>query len=172
VASGYAVKQAADLMDAAFFARWTEREAIGSLARRALGVIIRRLATGEGALPVAGLLADHAPAEVADALVELDQRDLILLEAGAVVLAYPFSTRMNAFRLEPADGRPRYACCAFDALGVAALLGEAITIRSHCHDCGEALALRVGPDGPLEPTPAMVWMGKREDIRAKACVGL
>ena len=31
MASGYAVKQAADLMDAAFFARWTEREAIGSL---------------------------------------------------------------------------------------------------------------------------------------------
>src|SRR5207245_11009408 len=145
MASGYAVKQAADLMDAAFFARWTEREAVGSLARRALGVITRRLATGEGALPVAGLLADHAPAEVADALVELDQRDLILLEAGAVVLAYPFSTRMNAFRLEPADGRPRYACCAFDAIGAAALLGATIPIRSPSPDCREAPAPRHRP---------------------------
>src|SRR3989454_10959287 len=107
MASGYAVKQAADLMDAAFLARWTDREAIGPLARRALGVIIRRLATGEGALPVAGLLPDHPPAEVADALAELDQRDLILLEAGAGVLAYPFSPRVNAFRPAPAHGRPR-----------------------------------------------------------------
>src|SRR5213592_3867074 len=86
MASGYAVKQAADLMDAAFLARWTDREAIGPLARRALGVIIRRLAAGEGALPVTGLLPDLAPGEVADAIAELDHHDLVLVEAGAVVL--------------------------------------------------------------------------------------
>jgi hypothetical protein len=172
VVSGYAVKQAADLMDAAFLARWTDREAIGPLARRVLGVIIRRLAAGENALPVTGLLPDHAPAEVAGAVTDLDDHDLVLVEADAVVLAYPFSTRVNTFRLEPADRRPRYACCAFDALGVAALMGEPVTIHSRCHDCGDALVLRTGPEGPLEPTPAMVWMGKREDIRAKACAGL
>src|SRR5207245_317260 len=102
MASGYAVKQAADLMDAAFLARWTDREAIGPLARRG----------------------------------------------------------------------PRYACCAPDALGVAALMGEALTIHSRCHDCGDPLVLRTGPEGPLEPTTAMVWVGTREDIRAKACAGL
>src|SRR2546427_11349837 len=75
MASGYAVKQAADLMDAAFLARWTDREAIGPLARRALGVIIRRLAAGEGALPVTGLFPDLAPGEVADAIAELDHHD-------------------------------------------------------------------------------------------------
>lgn len=159
-------------MDAAFLARWREREAIGPLARRALGVIIRRLAAGEGELPVSALLPDDEPAHVAAAVAELDEHDLILVEAGAVVLAYPFSARTNAFRLEPADGRPRYACCAFDALGVAPLIGETATIRSRCHDCGDPLVLRVGPEGPLEPTPAMVWMGKREDVRAKACAGL
>jgi len=172
VASGYAVKQAADLMDAAFLARWTDREAIGPLARQVLGVILRRLAAGEGALSVTGLLPDHAPAEVAGAVAELDRRDLVLVEAGAVVLAYPFSARTTAFRLEPADRRPRYACCAFDALGVAALMGEAITINSRCHDCGDALVVRTGPEGPLAPTTAMVWLGNREDIRAKACTGL
>ena len=159
-------------MDAVFLARWAEREAIGPLARRALDVIIRRLAAGEGALPVAGLLPDQPPTTVAAAVAELDEHDLVLIEGGTIVLAYPFSTRMNAFRLEPADGRPRYACCAFDALGVAALIGETVTIHSRCHDCGETLVLRVGPTGPLEPTPAMVWMGKREDVRAKACAGL
>jgi len=145
MASGYAVKQAADLMDAAFLARWTDREAIGPLARRALGVIIRRLAAGEGALPVTGLFPDLAPGEVADAIAELDHHDLVLVEAGAVVL---------------------------DALGVAALMGEAVTIHSRCHDCGDPLVLRTGPEGPLEPTTAMVWVGTREDIRAKACAGL
>ena len=172
MASGYAVKQAADLMDAAFLARWTDREAIGPLARRALGVIIRRLAAGEGALPVTGLLPDLAPGEVADAIAELDHHDLVLVEAGAVVLAYPFSARPNAFRLEPGDRRPRYACCATDALGVAALMGETVTIHARCHDCGDPLVLRTGPDGPLEPTTAMVWVGALEDIRAKACAGL
>jgi len=172
VASGYAVKLAEELMDAAFQARWTEREAIGPVARRVLGAIIRRLAAGEGALPVAGLLPDHEPTEVAAAVAELDEFDLVLVEAGAIVLAYPFSARMNAFRLEPADGRPRYACCAFDALGAATLMGETLTIHSRCHDCGEPLVLRIAPDGPLEPTPAMVWLAKREDIRAKACAGL
>src|SRR2546427_61190 len=99
-------------MDALFFARWTEREAIGPLARRALGVIIRRLATGEGALPVAGLLPDHPPAEVADALAELDQRDLILLEAGPGRLPDPLSTRRHAFPPEHAPRWPRAAACA------------------------------------------------------------
>src|SRR3989442_7503402 len=135
MASSYAVKQAADLMDAAFLARWTDREAIGPLARRALGVIIRRLAAGEGALPVTGLLPDLAPGEVADAIAELDHHDLVLVEAGAVVLAYPFSARPNAFRLEPGDRRPRYACCATAPLGGAAPVGEAGTIPSPCPGC-------------------------------------
>src|SRR5207245_11485046 len=107
MASGYAVKQAADLMDAAFLARWTDREAIGPLARRALGVIIRRLAAGEGALPVTDLLPDLAPGEVADAIAELDHHDLVLVEAGAAVLASPFRGRPHAVRLEPAARRPR-----------------------------------------------------------------
>src|SRR2546425_9133664 len=106
MASGYAVKQAADLMDAAFLARWTDREAIGPLARRALGVIIRRLAAGEGALPVTGLFPDLAPGEVADAIAELDHHDLVLVEAGAVVLPYPFHARPHPLRLAPGAPRP------------------------------------------------------------------
>src|SRR3989442_963458 len=108
MASGYAVKQAADLMDAAFLARWTDREAIGPLARRALGVIIRRLAAGEGALPVTGLFPDLAPGEVADAIAELDHHDLVLVEAGALVLAYPFSPRPHPLPLEPGDRPPPF----------------------------------------------------------------
>src|SRR2546427_12060046 len=112
MASGYAVKQAADLMDAAFLARWTDREAIGPLARRALGVIIRRLAAGEGALPVTGLFPDLAPGEVADAIAELDHHDLVLVEAGRLRLAHSFRPPPNPVRLPPGGPRPRYACSA------------------------------------------------------------
>src|SRR3989442_13517961 len=101
MASSYAVKQAADLMDAAFLARWTDREAIGPLARRALGVIIRRLAAGEGALPVTGLLPDLAPGEVADAIAELDHHDLVLVEAGAAGPAPPLCAPPHPLSLSP-----------------------------------------------------------------------
>src|SRR3989442_2106381 len=153
MASSYAVKQAAALMDAAFLAGWTDGEAIGPLARRALGVIIRRLAAGEGALPVTGLFPDLAPGEVADAIAELDHHDLVLVEAGAVVLAYPFSARPNAFRLEPGDPRPRDACCATHAPGVAALMGETVTIHSPCPDCGPPPLLATGAQGPPRAPP-------------------
>src|SRR2546427_7163894 len=105
MASSYAVKQAADLMDAAFLARWTDREAIGPLARRALGVIIRRLAAGEGALPVTGLLPDLVPGEVADAIAELDHHDLVLVEAVAVCLPHPLRARAHPVRLAPGGRR-------------------------------------------------------------------
>src|SRR2546428_12422306 len=112
MASGYAVKQAADLMDAAFLARWTDREAIGPLARRALGVIIRRLAAGEGALPVTGLFPDLAPGEVADAIAELDHHDLVLVEAGAAVPPHPVNAPPHALPLQPRGPRPPAAGCA------------------------------------------------------------
>src|SRR2546428_6587635 len=112
MASGYAVKQAADLMDAAFLARWTDREAIGPLARRALGVIIRRLAAGEGALPVTGLFPDLAPGEVADAIAELDHHDLVLVEAGRRGPAPPLPPRPHPLCLLPGGPRPPDACRA------------------------------------------------------------
>src|SRR3989442_9776401 len=129
MASSYAVKQAADLMDAAFLARWTDREAIGPLARRALGVIIRRLAAGEGALPVTDLLPDLAPGEVADAIAELDHHDLVLVEAGPVGLAHPFRARPNPFLLEPGGRRPRDARGATHRPGVPALMGGTLTLH-------------------------------------------
>jgi len=57
---------------------------------------------------------------------------------------------------------------AGDALGLPAMAGEAVTVRASCHHCGEALSLRVGPEGPADSHDVMVWVGERGDLRGKA----
>jgi hypothetical protein len=106
-------------------------------------------------------------------LARLDAQDHVLLQDGAVVLAYPFSGLPNAFAVRLANGQERYACCAIDALGIAAMLRQRIEIRSRCHHSGEPLAFTVDPVGP-EPAAAalMVWVGEREAGERRACTTL
>ena len=112
------------------------------------------------------------PARFGRELNRLDAQDHLLLGDGAVVLAYPFSGVSNAFAVRLANGQERYACCATDALGIAAMLHQRIDIRSRCHDCGEPLTLAADPSGP-EPTATglMVWIGQR-DSKRRACTSL
>lgn len=70
------------------------------------------------------------------------------------------------------DGRVCHASCAIDALGVPAMAGEPATIRAPCHHRGEALTLRVEPEGPGDSPEVMVWVGERGDLRGKACDAL
>jgi len=106
-------------------------------------------------------------------LARLDAQDLILLQDDAVALAYPFSGLATAFVVRLANGQERYACCAVDALGIAAMLRQRIDVRSRCHHCGEALAFAADAVGP-EPSAAgtMVWIGKREAGLRRACTSL
>jgi hypothetical protein len=118
---------------------------------------------------VPGLTAARLDRELA----RLDAQDHLLLQDGAVVLAYPFSGLPNAFAVGLANGQERYACCAIDALGIAAMLRQRIDIRSRCHHSGEPLALVADPAGP-EPAAAgmMVWVGEREAGERRACTTL
>ena len=106
------------------------------------------------------------------ALTRLDAGDFLLVTEGRVHVAYPLSAAPTAFAVTFESGRRCYACCAIDALGLPAMTGEAATIRTVCHHCGEALALRVGPQGPADSPDVMVWVGERGDLRGKACEGL
>jgi hypothetical protein len=173
--SPFPVKSAGELMDAEFLAKWMDRGAVSPLGRAVLGVILGRFAA-EGRGPrvddVPGLLPGRDAAGVREALVELDQRDLVLLQGGRVMLAYPFADAPTAFRAVLGDGAERHACCAVDALGIPALLGEPAAIHSHCHHCGEPLGVPVGPRGPLRDDGVMVWVGERPDLRQKACASL
>jgi hypothetical protein len=158
-------RAAADLMDAAV-ARWADRATLGPAARAALGEILARF------------VADGAPIEIATlghpaaAFDELDARDLVYVSDGRVVLAYPWSGTPTPFVVVLADGRERWACCAIDALGVPAMLGEAVTVRASCHHCGERLELTVTPAGPIDNAAVMAWVGDRGDLRGKACTAL
>ena len=161
------VRTAAELMaDADFEARWRERESIGPPARAALRDILARFVADGGPIEVARL--PHRP----EAIAELDARDLAYVQDGQVILAYPWSGTPTAFATRLADGRQRWACCAIDALGIAAMLGETVQVRSRCHHCDEPLALDVAPDGPRDSSEIFAWVGTREDLRGKACTAL
>ena len=121
---------------------------------------------------VAALLPERDPTQVYEALTRLDEKDLILVQDGTLMLAYPFAGTPTAFRVIMPDGRERYAVCAIDALGVAPMLGRPVTIRSHCHHCREPLEIHVRQDGPVGGGEVMVWVGERGDIRQKACTSL
>jgi hypothetical protein len=161
-------------MDAGFEARWAERQA----ARRdeVLQRIIRFFLERGGPISpdaLAPALPGWPSAAVGDALRRLDADDLVFLRDGRIELAYPFAAGPNAFAVVLADGRERYACCAIDALGLAPMVAQRLTVRSHCHHSGAPLVFAVTPEGPApDAGGVMVWVGPRPEDNAKACNSL
>lgn len=162
----FEIKTAAELVDPELEARWAER---------------RTARLGEGLQPILRLFLERGGpvpldrlAEPARSLVdELDARDLLLVRDGRIELAYPFATGPNPFAVVLADGRLRYACCAIDALGIAPMIGEPVTVRSQCHHCRDPLGFGVAPAGPAaEAAGVMVWVGRRPAVDAKVCTSL
>ena len=71
-----------------------------------------------------------------------ERRALVLQPSGEVLMAMPFSAVPTAFVAET-RAYTAYANCAWDALGIAAMVKEPATIRCSCADCGDALVLDV-----------------------------
>ena len=167
-------KAADELFDAAFAARWAGVQGLDLETSAVHRAVLRCLLAGTGPVAAAQIAADSglAPDVVEAALTRLDAADFLLVTEGRVRLAYPLSAVPTAFAVAWDDGRLCHACCAIDALGLPAMTGEAATIRAPCHHCGEALALRVGPEGPADSQEVMVWVGERGDLRGKACDAL
>lgn len=177
----FPVKTAEELIDQDFFARWRDREAIGADARRILATVVERFVADGGPVEIASLITESAELPnslesdacvVRQAVAELDQSDLLLVDGARIVLAYPFASTPTAFLTLLDDGRQRYACCAIDALGIPALLHRHVHVRSRCHHCGESIELRLSPERPLDGGGVMTWVGRRQDLRAKACASL
>jgi hypothetical protein len=59
-----------------------------------------------------------------------------------------------------------------DALGLAPMLAERITVRSACHHCGEPIVIDVDPEGPRSLPEAMVWVAPREACGPRLASGL
>lgn len=138
-------------------ARRTAREA--TLPRRILRAFLER----GGPIPIDEAVVDR------DALVRLDDADLIRIRDGSIDIAYPFSAAATAFVVRLPNGNERYACCATDALGIAPMVGEPVQIRTRCHHCGMPLEFCATPEGPAaDAAGVMLWIGARAEDGCKA----
>ena len=106
------------------------------------------------------------PAEVEAAYRRLAEGRAIVLAPGTpfVWMANPLSALPTPFEVEAGE-RSYFASCAWDALGIPAMLGTSGTVRTTCADCGDPVTLAVDPeagpddlDGLLHFTvPARHW---------------
>ena len=89
--------------------------------------------------------------DAAAAYRRLEQARVIVLAPGTlnVWMANPLCAYPSPFRVETARGE-YWGICAWDALGVVAMLGGDGSVRTHCPDCMESMTLRVS-GGELEP---------------------
>ena len=151
-----------------------ERQAARRAARQEplVRLILRTFLARVGPIPVEDIVAGSPGSRaeaVHDALIALDDDDLIRVRAGQIDLAYPFASGPTPFRLRLSGARERYACCATDALGIAPMVGEPVEITSSCHHCGEPLKFAATPHGVgRDAQGVMVWFGKRGDEPCKA----
>jgi Alkylmercury lyase len=154
--------------------RWRTRRAgrETAVSRHVLQLFVER----GGPIPVEDVVAgfpDLPPEAIRQALVKLDDDDLIRIQDGHVDMAYPFSALPTSWMVRLPGGQERFACCAVDALGIAPMLGRPVEIRSRCHHCGEPLALESTPEGARpEGSGIMLWIGQRTDARCKVADSL
>ncbi len=151
-----------------------ERQAARRAARQQplARLILQTFLQQGGPIPVEDIIAASPgarPEAIHDALVALDDDDLIRVRAGHIDMAYPFSASPTPFVVRLADGTERYACCATDALGIAPMISQPIDIRSRCHHCDASLTFRVTRQGPgPDADSIMLWFGKRVEEQCKA----
>ena len=155
-----------------------QRQAARRTARQKplVRLILRTFLQRGGPIPVDDIIGasrDTHAEDTHDALVTLDDEDIIRVRSGQIDIAYPFSAVPTPFRVRFSGGRELYACCATDALGMAPMAGEPVEINSSCHHCGAPLKLAATPHG-LGPDAdgVMVWFGKRGDEPCKAADSL
>jgi hypothetical protein len=163
------IKTAAELIDLDLEDRWRRRRAARDTA--VSRYILRTFLDDGGPIPVERIVTafrDEPASAVHDALVALDDDDLIRVREGDIDIAYPFTASPTPFIVRVPDGNERYTCCAIDALGVAPMIGQRVQIGSQCHHCGVPLTFPAVPQGPgPEASGVMVWFGKRVDERSK-----
>ena len=168
------IRTAAELIDPEVEARWTIRRAAREteVLQQVLRVFVERPGP-VGVEQIVATFADKPPDDIRSDLVRLDADDLIQIRDGLVDVAYPFSAFPTPFMVQLADSQERYACCAIDALGIAPMLGQRVSVRSHCHHCAKPLKLGFDQAGSgLETKGVMVWVGKQGDGERRASTSL
>jgi mercury(II) reductase len=128
---------------------------------------VLRLYAENGRAPAVEAIAERTGMSAAAVRALLDQlgaRDLVVLDGGRIVGAYPF-TDMDTGHRVTWDGRFVNAMCAVDALGVGAMLRRDTAIASHCRHCGAHVRIETQNDGRqpalAEPEAVVVWLSAR-----------
>ena len=99
----------------------------------------------------------ESEADVREAFRLLAEGHVYVLEPGdetRLRMANPFSAVPTRFLVD-ARGRRYFANCAWDGLGIVAVLGGTGTVRTSCPDCGDPLDLQV-EDGRLARAEGVV----------------
>jgi len=101
-----------------------------------------------GGAPAAAELAESLgceQAEIRTAFRQLAEQRILVLEPGSgeLLMAMPFSARPTPYEVR-AGGRTWWANCAWDALGIAAMLDTEVEVSTRCPDCSEPIELRAG----------------------------
>ena len=106
-----------------------------------------------------------SPTDVGPSLERLDASHVLVLHPTTrrLWMAMPFSSVPTGFRVTSGD-RAWWANCAWDALGISAMLQIAVEIRTSCTDCGDPRPLRTTGHALSDPSgvvhfavPAVAW---------------
>ena len=94
------------------------------------------------------------------------ERGTLVEEDGRITGARGLSLTETPHRLT-LDGRPRYAFCAVDAVGIPVALGVDAAIDSRCHHCGGPLHLEIRGGTIVDAPPgSVIWAVERDLTRS------
>lgn len=105
--------------------------------------------------------------DVREVLRVFDARDFVGVQGDEVRVAYPFTVDDVPHEIRPSHGLAR-ANCAVDALGVGAMLGETVGVRSRCAHCGGSIQLRGRHAFEGTPEGLVVFIPPLEILQGKA----
>ena len=132
-----------------------------------LRIFIYDAIIGDGRIPTSEAISRHfetSRADAVDAIRNLQIGKTVLPDAtGEIWMAGPFSRDETPYRVIGSSAT-WWANCAWDMLGIPALVGENVSVHTTCADCGEVLRIEVdATSGPLERgvvhflVPAAQW---------------
>ncbi|HMF42088.1 MAG TPA: organomercurial lyase [Polyangia bacterium] len=132
--------------------------------RRALVDGIFRFWTERGQAPTPAEFAQRMKLPRTDADRLLDEMQacgeavgsgiLRVPESELIAVAWPFANVPTGITVTTAGGKPAFARCAYDALGVSQLLGQQTTVEAEAHDSLVRLRVVVDGDKIISANPA------------------
>ena len=133
---------------------------------RAVHQAVLRSFVRTGAAPDMSSLAEHAaPFEAPQVLDELAAGDFLCLDqAGQITAAYPFSALPTRHRVTMSGTATVFAMCAIDALGISAMTGLPVLIKSTDPSTGTRITVTVdGTTSTWDPATTVVYVGRTDD---------